>query len=248
MTGHEQFAEDIALYAVDALDGDARERVEAHLSVCAECRRELRALRGATAMMLMTAPPQNPPGAARNKFLSALGEGTKVKKGWNPWLVHAFAVLVLAMVSAALWRQNVRLHKQLEVARNELQQEQAQNPRAAELANVLSDPGSVRVTLAAAGAKPQPQIETILQRKSGRLVLISSNLPAVPSQRAYQLWLLPEQGAPIPSGTFAPRADGRVIAQMPGVAEATRIKGLAITLEPAGGSPAPTSPILFVGS
>ena len=41
MTEHEQYAEDLALYAVDALRGEERAKLDQHLSTCAACRLEL---------------------------------------------------------------------------------------------------------------------------------------------------------------------------------------------------------------
>ena len=46
MKTHEQFAEDLALYALDELTGSERLELEGHLDTCAACRRELQALRG----------------------------------------------------------------------------------------------------------------------------------------------------------------------------------------------------------
>ena len=46
MKTHEQFADDLALYALDELTGLDREELEDHLQACAACRRELHALRG----------------------------------------------------------------------------------------------------------------------------------------------------------------------------------------------------------
>ena len=46
MKTHEQFADDLALYALDELTGNDRQELEDHLQTCAACRRELHALRG----------------------------------------------------------------------------------------------------------------------------------------------------------------------------------------------------------
>jgi anti-sigma factor RsiW len=46
MNVHEEFAEDLALYALGSLEGDERFGLEKHLEECAGCRRELDLLRG----------------------------------------------------------------------------------------------------------------------------------------------------------------------------------------------------------
>ncbi len=44
MSVHEQFAEDLALYALGSLDGDERATLEKHLDTCSSCRQELESL------------------------------------------------------------------------------------------------------------------------------------------------------------------------------------------------------------
>ena len=52
MSVHEQYAEDLALYALGALDEKAA--LEKHLAECASCRRELEQLRGDAALLALT--------------------------------------------------------------------------------------------------------------------------------------------------------------------------------------------------
>ena len=69
--------------------------------------------------------------------------------------------------------------------------------------------------------------------------------------RTLQLWLIPKTpGAkPMPSMMVRPDANGKfvfLVADPPDAMDAT--KALAITEEPAGGSPQPTSPPIWVGA
>ena len=65
-------------------------------------------------------------------------------------------------------------------------------------------------------------------------------LPPAPAGHDYQLWVLdPNALAPISAGVLA---SGRPFAVQP---ISVQNPGFAITLEPAGGSPEPTTPILF---
>jgi len=80
----------------------------------------------------------------------------------------------------------------------------------------------------------------------GKQVLFSaSNLPALPQGRTYQLWLLRGRQPAIASGgTFS--GDGLV--QVSDRAVLTDLRGLAVTEEPAGGSPGPTGHKILVGT
>jgi anti-sigma-K factor RskA len=73
----------------------------------------------------------------------------------------------------------------------------------------------------------------------------------VPSgNRVLQLWLIPKapRGKPIPSLTLRPDADGHFVLLVSNPPELmAETKALAITEEPAGGSPQPTTPQRWVG-
>ena len=73
---------------------------------------------------------------------------------------------------------------------------------------------------------------------------------APPVGKSYELWLLPQSGAPHPMGLMNPtgvaseRVNGQVLSDL------ASAKALAISLEPAGGSPTgqPTGPVLWVAT
>jgi anti-sigma-K factor RskA len=73
---------------------------------------------------------------------------------------------------------------------------------------------------------------------------------APPAGKSYELWLLPQSGAPHPMGLMNPTGvtSKKVNAQT--LSDLVNAKALAISLEPAGGSPTgqPTGPVLWVAS
>src|SRR4029077_3124351 len=71
MSGHEQFAEDLALYALSALEGEDRANLEKHLATCSACRLELEHLRGDGALLALSATGAQPPARARQRLLDA---------------------------------------------------------------------------------------------------------------------------------------------------------------------------------
>jgi anti-sigma-K factor RskA len=78
-------------------------------------------------------------------------------------------------------------------------------------------------------------------------VFTTSNLPVPPPGRAYQLWVLTAQPAPISAGMLTPDANGRVDARFDMPADLPRPVAMAPTLEPEGGVPAPTDDKYLVG-
>ena len=81
------------------------------------------------------------------------------------------------------------------------------------------------------------------------LLVTSQNVPAIPAGREWQLWILPKKGNPISAGIFQPDAN-RAVLKLTRPAAPMRMKdaaALTITVEPAGGSPQPTSKPQWMG-
>jgi anti-sigma-K factor RskA len=85
------------------------------------------------------------------------------------------------------------------------------------------------------------------ERSRGMVVLTASALPPAPSGRTYQLWGIPTGGTPRSLGTFDVDSAGRVRMMVPMPAGAA-MDVAAITEEPSGGSPQPTSQPILVGT
>jgi len=74
MSVHEQFADDLALYALGCLEGDERAALEKHLEECASCRRELEQLRGDAALLALSASGPRPPARSQARLMEAVDE------------------------------------------------------------------------------------------------------------------------------------------------------------------------------
>jgi anti-sigma-K factor RskA len=95
---------------------------------------------------------------------------------------------------------------------------------------------------------PQPQGKAFYLKKRNSLIFMASNMPALPPQKAYELWLIPVSGSPIPAGMFKPDAHGSATVVNPPLPAGTEAKAFAITVENESGSAAPTSAIMMMGS
>jgi len=232
MSAHEQFADDLALLARGTLQGEERVALEKHLEGCAACSRELERLRG-DADSVAAREPLGQKIPARRRSSSFL-----------PWLAAA-AFLLLA---GFFFRQSDRLAQRAAHLQNESAQQQAQLERAREVVSTLTSTEAMRVTLVAGQAPPQPQGRTIYVRDRSSLIFLASNLPGLPPQKAYELWLIPTNGAPIPAGVFKPDARGSASVIEPPLPGGVEAKAFAITVEPEQGSATPTMPIVMMGA
>ncbi len=255
MSLHEQFADDLALYAMGVLEGEERVALQKHLDNCPACRRELEALRGDMALLGTSALGPRPPERSRARLLQAMaGEPRRTaqkmplpKRSWGILLPSAAAALFMAL-SIALWIQNKVLEQRVAEMQAQSMRQENELVRAREVAATLSAPDALRVTLVEAKTPPQPQGKAIYVRDRGSLIFLASNFKALPPEKAYELWLIPVNGAPIPAGMFTPDAHGSATVINPPLPAGVEAKAFAITVEPQAGSSAPTSPIVMLGA
>jgi anti-sigma-K factor RskA len=273
MSEHEQYGEDLALYALGALTGEDRARVDAHLATCAACRLEVEQLRGDTALLALSSAGPRPPQRARKRLLDAVAKEAAAsaarsktppsraerEKGGAPstellprrswWGVLGWAAAAAVLVLAAsLWKENVGLKESLASAASQAAQSRREFEELRKIAAPIIEPEAQRVTLVAAKTPAQPQGKAFYLRSRNSLVFLANNMPALPPQKAYELWLIPTSGAPIPAGVFKPDAHGSASVVNPPLPAGVEAKAFAITVENESGSAAPTSPILMVGA
>jgi len=105
---------------------------------------------------------------------------------------------------------------------------------------------TVQLTTLTATGKAPPVVQVFWNRAAHSLILNALRLQPAPSGQAYQLWLMPKHGKPIPSTVFNTESNGEQLVQGVNLPANEEITGFALTVEPAGGSSQPTStPILF---
>jgi anti-sigma-K factor RskA len=262
MSGHEQFAEDLALYALNTLEGEDRVNLEKHLATCSACRLELEQLRGDGAVLALSTLGPRPPQRARQRLLDAvakeaaasptsraqnareMGHPRSAWWGWLGWAATA-AVIVFA---ASLWKENSALKQSLASASEKAAQSTRELEDLRRIAAPLIEPEAQRITVVAMKAPPQPQGKAFYLRNRSSLLFVANNMPALPSQKAYELWLIPMQGAPIPAGMFKPDAHGSATVVNPPLPAGMEAKAFAITVENEAGATTPTMPIVMMGT
>jgi len=111
---------------------------------------------------------------------------------------------------------------------------------------VLAAPDLARIDLAGQSAAPGASARAFWSRSRG-LVFTASNLPAPPPGRAYQLWVLTAQPAPISAGMLKLDANGRATAMIDTPQDLPKPMAMAVTLEPEAGVVSPTGDKYLVG-
>jgi anti-sigma-K factor RskA len=263
MTAHEQYRENLPLFAVGALPGEESELLERHLAECSACREELRSLNEAAAQIAMAVEPATPPAHLRGHLLARLEDersrepapmrdqhpmgGPRRYKVW--FWAPAFASTILAIAFAALWRHDREFVRENRQLTERLEADDGVVRQARDLLNTLTAHDAQQVTLVAAAAKPRPEAKAVYSSRQRSLVLLAGNLNPLPQHRTYELWLLPANGAqPIPAGTFKPDARGSAALVLSRFGGGVSAKGFAVTIEDEPGSTVPTMPIILSGA
>ena len=277
MASCEQLAELYEAYALGAIEGAELAAVEEHLArQCPTCTPGVAQAHALVANLSYLAPPAEPPAALRRKLLAAIaaepgtvagaaptvgterGVGSIAKeraetpeRAWIPaWAWVAAAALVLfAGYTTFEMRQFSREVAVLERQGAQEQQRSraldSERERYLQALNIIGATATRHLQLKP-GKAAMPPVTAYWNPGMG-LVLAADKMPDMPPGRTLQLWVVPQQGAPVSVGIFRPNAAGQVLMVMPPANAMLMAKALAISDEPAGGSPQPTSTPEWVG-
>jgi len=250
--------EDLELYALGALPESEAAPVRLHLASCGLCFAKLAESRGHASLLAFSADQEKPSAALKQRLFARVAadsspipsssvrhEKRRPASWWNWVLVPATALL--ALLSLALWRQNVRLFAELRDAQRIASDFERERVHVQRVVNALTAPETITVKLTGTPDAPGGTGLVKYNSQSGLLVY-TAQLPPLPAEKVYQMWLVPTHGAPISAGTFLPPAPGLPhvwTAELPG---GTAPKVFAVTIEPAGGVAQPAGPKVLLGA
>ena len=234
-------------YAVDALTGAELDDFEKHLQRCMSCTEEVRGLRETAARLGMAAAIEPPPGmrrqvlaaASRTRQLPPSGgrliarDTPRRMKRLRRSLPRSVAVVAMAAAIVVLAVLQVN-------TRHQLQQTQQGN-RA--VAAVLAAPDArIETSSTTVGGT----VTAVIAPHAREAVITTADMPTPTGARVYQLWVISASGA---------RSAGLLTGSSTGVtspvlaADVQPGDRLGITVEPAGGTTAPTTtPIVLLAA
>ena len=260
---HDDLRDLVATYALGTATRSERTVLEAHLAGCAECRAEVESLRPVMQGLALSAPLQEPPITLRGRVLkAAIGESVRAPRassagdglfGWRT----AAGLAALLVVGIGVYAVSLQIRMSaLQIGFEEaaavlarVEQEVADRRRAADerqaALRVLGATDLARIDLQAEPTAPGARARAFWNRSTG-LVFTASDLPAPPEGRAYQLWVL-TSGSPVSAGLIHPDERGAVDIVIQTPQDLPTPAGMAVTIEPAGGVPAPTGERVLLG-
>jgi anti-sigma-K factor RskA len=155
-------------------------------------------------------------------------------------IAASVAILALSASLLILWnrlndlqRQYEREHTAVEVLAKQVSEER-------EIREMLTAPGAQMTRLSGTNAAQQASAKLAFDPQTGRAMLFAYNLPPAPAGKAYQLWYIADLAHPVPGGVFNTDARGGAVLRDQVPAEGRSASVFAVTLEPQGGTSAPT--------
>ena len=217
---HGWYEDELAAWALGALDDEEAEEFQRHLATCEKCRTDLNWLRPAIDTLPASVTQIAPPPRLRGRLLGTVRtEARRAKRSrsgglpsWMPIPRPALAALgAAALVGAGVAGYALRGGEDETVA--------------------------VQASTAARGASA----ELVVEGNEGTLE--AENLPKLRRDQVFQAWIQ-EQGEskPTPSTVFVAARDGSATALLDGLEDA---EAVMVTREPHGGSTAPTTDPMF---
>jgi anti-sigma-K factor RskA len=222
-----------AALAIGSIDTQDRSPLQDHISDCVECRRVAGEYLAAAARLPLALEPLHPSPELRGRLMHAVyaeaeQAGRRVTAAeTTPWWRRLWAGLPTARGFTVLAAAAVVVL--IAVSSWALMDRQSGGP-------------SVVVGLAATSSAPQAHGRLVYDRDGGQAVLTVTGLPAPATIAAgaavYEVWLVRPDGAAVAAAYLTHEPDGTWSAAVHG--DINRYSMLTATVEPPGGSPAPS--------
>jgi len=259
--------ENLELLALGTLPEAEAAEAKAHVAGCGECAAKLAEVLGNVAVLALAAEQEKPAAAVKEKLFARIAaeragtahvrqpargretvrEVKRARDNWWNWVLVP-ATVVLAIFCAELYRENRTLTVEVREARRTAAEFERERLHVMGLVNALSANDTKTIRLASTkDGTPGTDAVVRYNKRLGK-VLYTAELPALPPEKVYQMWLVPTNGAPISAGTFTAIGPGRAEPWQSEVPANSEPKAFAVTVEPAGGVPKPTGKIILLGA
>ncbi|QIP87338.1 anti-sigma factor [Streptomyces sp. Tu 2975] len=227
-------------YVLHALPPGELADFERHLPGCPSCSEEVREL-AATTGKLASAVAVAPPPVLKQRVMARIAAerqappvvprqsrrgSTRRRRALSRFALAASLAAAATLGSAALWQ-----YQEAQSARDAAQRTER---RAADLASVLAAPDAKVVS---AGLSEGATGTVVVSRARNKAAFLAAGLPKPTEGKVYQLWFA--DGGSMRSAGLMDGSGATAAVVMEGPLDGA--SGIGITVEPAGGSPQPTS-------
>ncbi len=219
-------AEDLALYAMQALPAEEMAVIAAALRDNPQAQQELARIQGDLALLALSADQQPAPAGSFDRLRRACAKAAEKdfatpatiptpiempdiayemapisssrRSKWATFTPWAIAAC-LAIACSILGYRVSSMNDALDGESRLVSNLAAKASHAQQVLEVLNAPDAQRVTLTATKTSPAPTAHAVYLADRGALMMEANNLKPVPAGKAYELWVIPASGAaPMP--------------------------------------------------
>ena len=212
--------EDVAAYALGALEPEHARAFKRHLAECELCTTDLASLQPAVAALPASADPVDPPPHLKKRIMAVVEAEAKERRAVEAprRRESRFTLRILAPVAAVA---------------------------AAAILAVLMVTGGGEDTQTITAKKKPPGTNVELRMEDGHGSLVVDGMLPPEDGRVYQVWKKRGSAAPEPTDAlFTPRSDGHASVVVPG--DMKGVDQVLVSTEPVGGSKRPTTDAAIV--
>lgn len=237
---HAEMDELYELYSLGVLEPELAAEIDRHLNErCTYCAERLQAASRLSAALAGMAEQKQPPASLRDRITTSVTRGRRVRPRSWVFALAALAAACVALLVFSVWSGITMSDMRGQIAALRSERDQLQAALA-----IMSKSGTRTVEFGRAEDVPHGRV---FVNRDGGLVFVGAQLPELASNRTFELWLVPRNGAPQPAGLFHPNAAGDSVSISPVRVDPAEMKAVAVSIEPRGGSATPTTtPILVV--
>jgi anti-sigma-K factor RskA len=260
VSGEREDLKDLAAaFALGALAPEEARAFEAFLATSPEAQREVAEYREVNALLAAGLPTgtEGPAPELRARVLARVARD-KVRpihpaspgRRWLPWAVAAaaaVAAVALGLRVNTLDRALADRDASLTSLRSDLAAREARLAEREATLNAIMEP-AVRLTTLTSTGGPAPGVQLFMNPETSIAIAHAFHLEPAAAGRVYQLWFIPKGGKPIPSVTFNSEPTGHALVERIAIPRGVVLSAAAVTNEPAGGSPQPTTAPFLVGT
>jgi anti-sigma-K factor RskA len=248
--GHERLTQDVAAYALGALDEPNRAALEAHLADCSVCRELLAEFQQVAGSLPFGLEAEAPPDAVRDNVLrhartSSVAPSvpraadvrvptpTPTRGWWQLWGPRLqWAAVGILLVGLLAW--NLALQGAL-------------NTGPAAVERLAGQADTQVVLLVNTPAAPEASGRLYLEGGGRQGVLAVAGLPQLPPDRVYQFWFTRPDRSTDSAGLVQVGAGGNALVPITAPDDPNAYVEVWLTQEPSGGSVRPTAPHYLEG-
>lgn len=229
-------------YALEALDGVEREDVEEFLRAHPEHQSEIDGLTAVADLLALAPEEVEPTAGLRRNLMAAVraesrGSRAEARRAARKPILErlggfmgmgriALGAAAVALIGVLSWN-TILQRAEIQDLQGEVKTQQSAPSEDA--------PGRI-IELKGSAATSDASVE-VVELDGDRAVLIANGLPPIDEGKTLQLWVI-KNDVPEPSGVFKP---GEKLVSTPVESSLEDADMVAITVEPSGGSPAPTT-------